>query len=93
MLIEHVTQRDLMTKSMPPRQHLRRVMRFARRTARQHGHSLGPWCERQASPFWRREAECQKCGAIAFIESEVDPTKFPGEPELIGDALSEPCKF
>jgi len=76
----------------PPRQHLRRLMRFARRTARWHGHSLGPWRQQQGSPFWRREAECKKCGAIAFIESEVDPAKFLGDAELIGDALSEACR-
>lgn len=68
-------------------------MRFAKRTARWPGHSLGPWRERQALPFWRRETECKKCGAIAFIESEIDPRKFPSEPELIGDALRSRVSF
>jgi hypothetical protein len=66
-----------MGKHATPRQHLRSTMRFARRTARWHGHALGPW--RQASPR-RHESECQKCGAVAFIE-----TDFPGDAELIGD--------
>jgi hypothetical protein len=71
-----------MAKRIPPRQHLRRTKRFARRTARWHGHSLGHWCD--TSPL-RREAQCEKCGAVAFIEG--DPAKLHNELELIGDAL------
>jgi hypothetical protein len=77
-----------MAKRIPPRQHLRRTMRFARRAARWHGHALGPW--RGTSPL-RRAAECEKCGAVAFIAG--DPAKLHSELELIGDALSQRCKF
>ena len=79
-----------MVKRFPPRQQLRRLQRFARRTARYHGHALGPW--REASPFWRREAQCTKCDAVAFISSEVDPAKSSGDVQLIGDALTVACR-
>jgi hypothetical protein len=73
---------------------MERLKREARETARLKGHTLGRFLQsvitRDAAPESPRPAAvavCQICGAMAV----VDPKPVPGEPEILGEAITQEC--
>ena len=70
-----------------PRNNVRELMRYARRLAQWHGHSLGRWRTNQGWP-WMREAPCTRCRASAIVETK---NLLAPEPISHGEALFKAC--
>ncbi len=67
----------------------------AREEAKLRGHRLGRFKESVITPQGSQEvhrqgavAVCEICGALLV----VDPAPFPGEPEILGEAVNRDCR-
>jgi len=77
-----------------PRDHVRTLMRNARKQARHQGHELGRWLPISKGWPWIRYAYCLECGAFASVETKtIDDQKFSDHFDAKGlSVLLEPAQ-